>query len=239
VRDSNGAMSYGLAQWNTASYPDAASLVTGNPAADAAAQVTYFAQTGGINQAAGSTPQQAAASLAQNYERCSTCQTGGAQNTTRQAQAVTVAGWASSGQWPSATQQAADTAQLTAAQGAGSDATCLWSVGYGGIPGTSWLRDIFGSGGNVLSGEICLLAKSQARGVEAAGLMLAGGIIMGLGVVLMVAGAELTRPAGQSLAAKVPGVGLVAALGSGPGTGTAGKAAATSPSAASPSSSAP
>src|SRR5215475_1523326 len=36
--DSNGAYSYGLAQWNAASYPDAASLVTGNPVKDMQAQ---------------------------------------------------------------------------------------------------------------------------------------------------------------------------------------------------------
>src|SRR5215469_13073495 len=62
--DSNGAYSYGLFQWNTASYPGASSLVTGNPAKDLSAQVSFLAQTGGFKAATGTTPAQVASNFA-------------------------------------------------------------------------------------------------------------------------------------------------------------------------------
>jgi hypothetical protein len=80
---------------------------------------------------------------------------------------------------------AVDAAALTAASAAQSD--CAWAIGWGGIAGTSWLNDLFGSGGNVGAGELCVLSKSEARAAIGAG-MLAGGILMiGWGANLMIA----------------------------------------------------
>jgi hypothetical protein len=61
---------------------------------------------------------------------------------------------------------------------------CL--IGIGGIPGTSWISDIFGSGGNL--GSVCLLTHSEARGLLGAALMGAGAVIA-LPAVLLLIGA--------------------------------------------------
>jgi Phage tail lysozyme len=193
--DSNGYMSYGLASWNTApgNYPSAGSLVTGDPKADLNAQVRFLAQTGGINAAAGSTPQQAAASYAASYERCSTCASGGAQSTARQAQAATVAGWATAGNWPSTTSAGSDKATLTAASQAQSSATCLWALPSIDLGVTS-------------VGGQCILSKSQGRAIEGVGLMTAGAIVLGFGLVLMLVGTALASPKVRSIAGKaIPG----------------------------------
>ena len=174
--DSNGKRSYGLAQWNAGSYPNAASLVTGRPEADLAAQVTYFAQTGGFRAATGSTPQQVAASVASRYERCATCQSGGAQSKSRQAQAATVAGWASSGNWPASASGATDTAQLSSAAQAQSSATCLWSLGGGTVDLIVYHQSL---------PSFCMLSKSQARAIEAIALMGTGINIMMFGLQLL------------------------------------------------------
>jgi hypothetical protein len=75
-------------------------------------------------------------------------------------------------------------AELTAAQ----QQDCL--IGFGGVPGTSWINDIFGSGGNV--GGFCLLSRSQARGMIGAGLMVGGVAAFGLalGLLVWIAGRE-------------------------------------------------
>ena len=59
-------------------------------------------------------------------------------------------------------------------------AGCL--IGFGGIPGTSWIADIFGSGGNL--GSVCLLTRSEARGVV-------GVVLLGAGAALFLPGALL------------------------------------------------
>jgi len=82
--DTNGHMSYGLAQWNTASYPNAASLVTGNPAKDIVRQIQYLVQTGGLRAASGTSASQVASNFAADYERCVGCEHGGSANTLRQ-----------------------------------------------------------------------------------------------------------------------------------------------------------
>jgi hypothetical protein len=101
---------------------------------------------------------------------------------------------------------AVDTAAITTA--AQSQATCAWSVGWGGIAGTSWLVDIFGNGGggNVGSGEICLLSKSQARAFVAVNLLAAGLVIILFAGVPILAVAE-TGEAGVKLAGLVIGRG--------------------------------
>ena len=77
---------------------------------------------------------------------------------------------------------AALTAQLTAAQ----TQDCL--VGFGGVPGSSWINDIFGSGGNV--GSFCLLSRSQARGWIGAALLVGGtaGFAFAAGLLVYLAG---------------------------------------------------
>jgi hypothetical protein len=64
-------------------------------------------------------------------------------------------------------------------------ADCL--IGFGGIPGTSWINDIFGSGGNL--GQVCLLSRPEARALVGGAIMLLGGLIMLPGVLLVMAGA--------------------------------------------------
>jgi Lysozyme like domain len=77
---------------------------------------------------------------------------------------------------------AALTAQLTAA----TQADCL--IGFSGVPGTSWINDLFGSGGNV--GSFCLLSRSQARGWIGAALLAGGtaGFALAAGLLIYVAG---------------------------------------------------
>jgi hypothetical protein len=99
---------------------------------------------------------------------------------------------------------AVQAAQLTAASKTQAD--CAWSVGWGGIPGSSWLSNLFGdfipgsspaqSGGNLGSGEVCLASKSQVRGAAGAGFMLLGGILMlsGLGLIALQAGLKVAGP---------------------------------------------
>lgn len=73
--DSNGYVSYGLVSWNSApgNYPNAASLVTGNPSADIKAQIALLKSSGAFSRASGSTVQAAASNFAHNYERCAAC----------------------------------------------------------------------------------------------------------------------------------------------------------------------
>jgi Phage tail lysozyme len=199
--DSNGYPSYGLMQWNTASYPSAASLVTGNPVTDALAQVVFFFQTVPQSALQGSTAQAVASNIAANYERCSTCQSGGTSNEQRQANAATVAGWASSGNWPATTGQASDTATLTSAQSAEGNLECAWQIGFGGIPGTSWLADLFGSGGNIASGSVCIVSKTQVRGVLSAAVLVGGALlgVVAVGWLLNTStGGALGRAAGKA-----------------------------------------
>jgi len=62
-------------------------------------------------------------------------------------------------------------------------ADCL--IGFGGIPGTSWINDIFGSGGNL--GQVCLLSRPEARALIGGAFMVLGGLIMLPGVLLLMA----------------------------------------------------
>lgn len=73
---------------------------------------------------------------------------------------------------------------LAAEAAAAGSADCL--IGFGGIPGTSWINDIFGSGGNI--GQVCFLSKSSARGQIGVALMIAGALIMLPGLVMVVMG---------------------------------------------------
>ena len=89
--------SFGIRQQHGPQY---ASLVTGNPATDMAAQVRVVAQNGGFAAASGSSGSQAAGNFSANYERCTECQAGQSSYQQRVANAATVAAWVSSGAWP-------------------------------------------------------------------------------------------------------------------------------------------
>jgi Phage tail lysozyme len=213
AEDTNGYMAYGLVSWNAQDYPNAASLVTGHPLADLEAQVRFLAATGGFKAATGSTPAQAAASFAENYERCQTCQSGGAQNATRQANAQSVAGWAQAGAWPASVGAASDTASLTSAQAAQASATCAF--GISGLNATiPVIPGIYHQ--TVGLPDICLLSNSQARAVEGGLIFAAGGVILGVGLILALVGAEVASARTQALASRVPGVQGVARATAGP-----------------------
>jgi Lysozyme like domain len=96
----------------------------------------------------------------------------------------------------------ANAAALTAETAAASSSDCLY--GLGGIPGTSWITDLTGSGGNI--GNVCIITRSEARGWIGAGLMALGSFWMleGVGFALLAVG--LQTPVGGSLAGA--GVGL-------------------------------
>jgi hypothetical protein len=223
---------YGLVQWEASSYPSAPSLVTGDPVADMQAQITFLAQTGGLSAASGSTVAQAASNFAANYERCEYCAPGESQNTARQAQAATVAGWASSGNWPSSAGSASDTATLTSAQVAQTTAaiqTALSSCAVGvpwltGAPASFFAGVLsalsLGSAGSGTSGEICLLTKSQARSLIGAGLLVLGVFGGTVGVGVIAAAAALS--AAEKIAGNIIGVrSTVGAVGRAVGTAAA------------------
>jgi hypothetical protein len=106
---------------------------------------------------------------------------------------------------------------------------CAWAIGWGGIPGTSWLADIFGSGGNLGSGQICLLSKSAFRGLIGASMIGGAGLFLMLpGVALLLAAATIR--AAPILGTALEGTGAAVALipGAEPiGLGIAGAGAAT------------
>ena len=88
---------------------------------------------------------------------------------------------------------------------------CAWAIGWGGIPGTSWLADIFGSGGNLGSGQICLLSKSAFRGLVGVALLTGAGALLALpGVVILLAAATIR--ASPALGGALEGVGGAVAL---------------------------
>jgi hypothetical protein len=124
---------------------------------------------------------------------------------------------------------AVDTAAITTT--AQSDAKCAWSVGWGGIPHTSWLDAIFGGGGNIGSGEICLLSKSQARAIMAVNIIAAGtAVILFVGVPILAAAGTLRI--GVDLAGLVIGRGAGgAARAAAAESGTAAASAGTAPAA--------
>lgn len=75
---------------------------------------------------------------------------------------------------------------LTAETAAADNVDCM--IGFSGVAGTSWINDLFGSGGNV--GNFCLFSKSQGRGVVGALIMTGGvaGFSAALALMMYVAG---------------------------------------------------
>lgn len=174
--------SFGTWQQHGAGY---AGLVTGNPDADLAAQIKVVAQNGGFAAASGSNAGEAAGNFAANYERCTTCQPGGTSYDQRVANAATVAGWVSSGKWPSSAGSAA-TPGASGALAASNDPSCAW-----GFSGSLVVTQV----------NICVIKKATLRHVVGGGLMVAGGTVGLFGVVLLAAFAfrasGAARAAGQ------------------------------------------
>lgn len=103
ARDSNGLFSYGLIQWNAGSYPNANTLVTGDPSKDLANQVQYLIHDTHNSQAglAGSTAAEVAGNWASKVEICQGCQPGGQQYNERVQNANNIYQQAKSGNWGS------------------------------------------------------------------------------------------------------------------------------------------
>jgi hypothetical protein len=176
VVDSNGYYSDGIWQFNEQSYPNAAGLVTGNCTADIAAQVGLLKASASGQALAGASGAEVAGNFAQYFERCQQCQPGGASYSQRVTNAATVAGWVSSGKWPTSSAGLSGSASVTQAAATGPD--CAFSLGGGKI----------GAGPvGVTLPTVCLLKKTTIRHVVGGGLIIAGGTVSGLGVVLLAA----------------------------------------------------
>jgi hypothetical protein len=199
--DSNGYPVYGLVSWNAESYPSAASLVTGQPQQDLDAQVKFLAQTGGFKAASGSTVTEAAGNFAANYERCALCggagSSGTSQKTARQAQANEVAGWAQSGNWPEAADQATTSAQLGASAQQEASQDCAWHVDWGGV---------FGIG----SFNACIISKTQLRALLGGSLLVGGTVLAVSGVILLLLRSDTIKRGGATMTAMAGPAGLIA-----------------------------
>ena len=172
VLDTNGYWSYGLWQFNTDTYPDAAGLVTGNCQFDIVQQVGYLQTHIAGSALEGATAEQVAGNFASGFENCQTCQPGGTSYAQRVANAATVSGWVATGGWPDTGAQAA--AQSSKSGGASSTGSCLWtwpSIDLG----------ITSVGGG------CVLTKSEGRAFIGGLLLVAGGLLALPGVLLLAA----------------------------------------------------
>ena len=164
--------SFGIWQQHGGQY---STLVTGNPAADMQAQVRVVARNGGFAAASGANGAQAAGNFSARYERCTTCQPGQSSYNQRVANAATVAGWVSSGKWPTS----AGSATAAAAGGAGStsnsaDPTCAW-----GFSGSLVVTSV----------NICVVKKTTLRHLVGGLVMVAGGSVVLVGAVILAASA--------------------------------------------------
>ena len=188
--DSNGYYSYGLAQWNAASYPQASTLVTGNPGKDLKAQIKFLAQTGGFKAASGNTPTQVAGNFAKNYERCSSCQPGGISSNQREGLASQVAGWASGGNWPESSGSATDSASLNQAAAQQSKDSCAWGINLDPLP--SWVPFVGGPG------TVCIVAKTQLRALLSGGILVGGTVIALFGIALLFSTTSIGKAAART-----------------------------------------
>ena len=156
--------SFGLWQEHGTQY---AGLVTGNPTADMNAQVKMLALNKGFAAASGSTAGAAAGNFSANYERCTTCQPGQSSYNARVANAAVVAGWVTSGSWP--------TSAPASATGAGS-----------GSSGATGNDCAFGPKLPVF-GTVCLVQRQTVRRLAGGLLMTSGGGTAMVGVILLAA----------------------------------------------------
>jgi hypothetical protein len=195
--DPNGG-SYGFVQQNGAGY---AGLVTGNPPVDLKAQIAILAQNGGFKAASGSTPAAAAGNFAAGYERCQGCQPGGPQYNSRVANAATVAGWVSSGKWPTSSGSPAGAAAAgpSAAQG-GPASPCLIQISGPSVP-------VLGS-----LGQACLLSKSEARAIIGGALMVGSAFAALVGLLIVAAAGFRESGAGRAAGGALEGAGAALAF---------------------------
>lgn len=204
----------GLVQWQTTDYPGAANLVTGNPMADMQAQVRFLAMTGGFKAADGTNAGQAAANFASNYEKCATCQPGGAQYNQRVQNTLTIAGWIRQGNWPHAVGGSREPGAIgTAPTSGGGTPDCAWQIGLN-IP--------------LVGGNVCLVTKSELRGIAGVAMMGVAGLfgLAGLAVLIAAAGMKAIPPLGKAAEAAGGALLLVpGAEGIGAGMMAAGKTA--------------
>lgn len=101
-------------------------------------------------------------------------------------------------------------------------AQCI--IGFGGIPGTSWIEDIFGNGGNI--GQVCLLTRPEARALIGAAILVMGGLVVLPGLFLIFAGigAQFRGPVGKAAETTGAMVALIPGLeGAGVATAVAGR----------------
>lgn len=167
----DGGHSFGLWQFNDNSYPDAPHP-TGNCARDIELAVGYLKTHVSGSALNGTTGAEVAGNFAANFEKCQGCQPGGAQYASRVANAATVMGWISSGNWPTSS--------------TGLSGSSTGGVSGGGTPAPPCAVSI-----NLpLTGQVCLLTKGAARGLLGGALMVAGGLLVtvGLAVLLVAAG---------------------------------------------------
>lgn len=82
----------------------------------------------------------------------------------------------------------ANPAALSAESSVAQTSDCLY--GLPGIPGTAFIGDLLGNGGNV--GNVCILTRSEARGAAGVGLMIIGTWLMsqGLSFAVVYAGSQ-------------------------------------------------
>jgi len=177
------ASGVGLVQWETTSYPHAATLVTGNPRQDMLAQIKFLAMTGGFDAADGSNAGQAAGNFASRYEKCATCEPGGQQYQSRVSNTLTLAGWARSGKWPTTVGTSRAIGDLSSSSGPGNTPDCAWKLDLN-LP--------------LIGGNICIVTKSQVRAIAGLGLLMAGGAVAVAGLVVLAAaaGMKAAGPAG-------------------------------------------
>jgi hypothetical protein len=188
--------SFGLVQQHGAQY---ATLVSGNPAADAKAQIKVMAQNGGIAAASGATGAAAAGNFSANYERCTTCQPGGSSYNQRVANAATVAGWVSSGKWPTSAGSATAAAAGGGSTSNSNDPACAW-----GFSGSLVVTSV----------NLCVIKKTTVRHIVGGLVLINGGVVVLVGAVILAASAfQKTGALGKAAdaAAVVPGAGPVAA----------------------------
>lgn len=191
VIDSNGYYSNGIWQFNEASYPNSGSLVTGNCTADIAGQVGLLRASVSGQALAGNSGAQVAGNFAQYFERCKTCQQGGTSYQERVANAATVAGWVSSGKWPTSAAGLSGAGAAAAAAAAGPD--CAFTLGGGKV-------------GPVTLPSTCLLKKSTIRHAAGISLMAAGGGVGLVGILLLAAFAFRASGAGRAASAALGAV---------------------------------
>lgn len=178
----DGGHSFGLWQFYDQSYPDAPHP-TGNCAQDITRAVAYLKTHVSGQALAGSSGAEVASNFAANFERCVGCQKGGSENAARTANAATVEGWIASGNWPSAS--GGGVSGGGGGQSLGQQAVTL---------AASSTRCLVGGSGVIP----CLLDASQARGIIGGLCLLAGGLLFGTGVILLVAVAAQGTGAGRA-----------------------------------------